>query len=111
VVSFSFRRLYKEQFSTFEEYCQSRWGWTSTHARRLIEAAEVTTEMKNAPIGSFSNPLPIVQNEAQARELAKIKDPEIRAQVWQQVNEVAAPVSVFVSGFVSTFGGLRFRFL
>jgi hypothetical protein len=34
-------------------------------------AAQTVNEIVNVPIGTFSNPLPTVQNEGQARELAK----------------------------------------
>ncbi len=34
-------RLYRREYSGFEEYCQKKWGWTKQHAYRLIEAAPV----------------------------------------------------------------------
>lgn len=83
--------LYKESFSTFEDYCKERWGWERAHAYRLIGASEAIAQM--SPVGDT----PQVQNERQARELAKIKDPVVRAQVWQQVNQVAAQVETAVT--------------
>lgn len=86
-------RLYKQEFATFEDYCLERWGWSASRSRRLISSAEAVASMQSVPIGTLSK----VQNEGQARELAKIKDPEIRAQVWQQVNEVASEIETVVT--------------
>jgi hypothetical protein len=33
-------RLYKKNYSSFEEYCQTRWGWTRRNANYYIEATE-----------------------------------------------------------------------
>src|SRR5512137_2458791 len=53
-------RLYKREYSGFEEYCRKKWGWTRQHAYRLIEAA---------PIGKCNLQ---VTSLNQARELAKV---------------------------------------
>lgn len=34
-------KLYRTEFKTFEEYCQTKWEMSDRHARRLIVAAEV----------------------------------------------------------------------
>jgi hypothetical protein len=44
-----------------------------------MNAAKTVNEM--LPVGNIQGNLPEVQNERQARELAKIKNPEVRAQV------------------------------
>jgi hypothetical protein len=71
------RRLYRATHGDFDTYCRERWGFTKTHANRLIRATK--TVMGLAPIGATSLPV----NEAQARELARIPNPETRAQVWE----------------------------
>lgn len=86
-------RLYREAFATFEDYCRGRWGWGASHARNLIGSAEAIAEMASATIVA----LPSVANEGQARELAKIKDPEIRAAVWEQANEMAESLQTTVT--------------
>jgi hypothetical protein len=86
-------RLYRETYATFEDYCLDRWGWSASRSRRLISSAEAVAAMQSVPIGTVAP----VQNEGQARELAKIKDPETRAQVWRQVNEVAAEVETVIT--------------
>lgn len=76
-------KLYRQDFATFEDYCKERWGWSASRSRRLITSAEAVAAMQSVPIGTP------VTNEGQARELAKIKDPELRADIWQQANEIA----------------------
>ncbi len=83
-------KLYRQDFATFEEYCRTRWGWNSSRSRQLIQAAETVKQMETVTIVTLSEPLPIVQNEGQARELAKVENVEKRIEVWQMANEIAA---------------------
>jgi hypothetical protein len=75
-------RLYRVEYHTFENYCQERWGMTRRHANRLVESAEVVHNV--GPIG------PTPDNEAQARPLAKLKDPEQQREAWQRAVTTAA---------------------
>lgn len=54
-------RLYRSEFGTFEDYCQTRWGMTRAYANRTIAAAQVVADL--APMGA------IPTSERQAREL------------------------------------------
>lgn len=96
-------RLYREGFPTFEDYCQSKWGWSRVRAHQLIEAANTVEEMcptghKTDLLTIVNKPeLPQVANEGQARELAKIKDPEVRAEVWAYATESAEKAKVAVT--------------
>ena len=75
-------RLYRSSHGTFEDYCRERWGLSSRHVNRLVEASEVVGAL--GPIG------PIPANEGQARELAPLRDdPEAMAAAWQQANDTA----------------------
>lgn len=67
-------KLYRSDYSTFEDYCRERWGWNRRYCNRLIEASSVIQKM--GPIG------PKVAAESQARELARV-EPEKRAQVLE----------------------------
>lgn len=49
-------RLYRQEYATFEVYCDRRWGFTDRRARQLMAAAEIGTTV---PVGT----------ESQAREL------------------------------------------
>jgi len=74
-------RLYRTQWSTFEEYLQQRWDMRRETADRTIRSAEVA-----ALVG---NPNGLVKvNEAQARELAPLLDqPETLDRVWSETVE------------------------
>lgn len=79
------RRLYREGgHQTFEDYCQTRWGFSKTHANRLVGAASVVGTL--TPIG-VTPPT----NEAQARELALLvrQSPERAADVWRGLRDLA----------------------
>jgi 3-methyladenine DNA glycosylase Tag len=75
------RRLYREGFFTFEDYCRDRWGMSKTHANRMISAAEVVNDL--APMGA------IPDNERQARPLTKLDSAEERQEAWQEAVETA----------------------
>ena len=71
-------RLYKETHSTFESYCQERWGWSKRHANRHIQAAHLGDIL--GPIG------PKPTTESQARELTPLLDqPDVLRDAWDQV--------------------------
>jgi len=57
-------KLYRREYSGFEEYCRKKWGWSRQHAYRLIEAA---------PIGKCHH---VVTDEATARVLAGVEPSE-----------------------------------
>lgn len=72
-------RLYRADYDTFESYCQGRWGFTRQRAQQITAAAELATTIVDTG-------LPAPANEGQARELAKVPEPE-RAEVWQKTVE------------------------
>ena len=73
-------RLYKADYTTFEDYCRERWGMSKRHSNRMIEAANVIDNL--GPIGL------IPQTESQARPLAKL-DPDDQLEAWQRAVETA----------------------
>jgi phage N-6-adenine-methyltransferase len=74
------QRLYRDNYNTFERYCQDRWGLSRTHIDRTISAAEVVRNL--APIGVKP------RNESQARPLTSLKPKEQR-QAWQEAVKTA----------------------
>ncbi|MBO0767551.1 MAG: hypothetical protein J2O48_02580 [Solirubrobacterales bacterium] len=79
------KRLYRDRYSTFEEYCQQRWSMDRRNANRQIEAAEV--------VGSIDPSLPRPANVAVTRELAPLhrEDPKRAQKVWAEVVEEHGP--------------------
>jgi len=67
------QQLYREQYQTFSEYCKQRWNMGRAHAYRLIASAKVAEELDGDPV-----------SEGQVRPLTKIKDPDIRKEIWEE---------------------------
>jgi len=70
-------RLYKEFYSTFEDYCRERWGWARNYANKLISASEVVNNL-----GTIVPTLPLT--ESQVRPLTQL-EPEQQRDVWDRV--------------------------
>jgi hypothetical protein len=75
------KRLYREKHSTFEDYCQDRWGMQRAHAYRLMDAAKVAGYL--SPMGDI-----LPASERQARPLSSL-EPEQQQEIWTQVVENA----------------------
>jgi len=76
-------RLYRERYSSFEDYCRDRWGWGRNYANKQVVAADTAALVgTNVPIA----------NEAQARALAPLarEDPEAARAVWEEAVREAA---------------------
>ena len=73
-------RLYREDWGTFEDYCQGKWGMVRRHANRMIAAAQAVVNL--GPIG------PIPQVESQARPLTQLA-PDDQRIAWERAIETA----------------------
>ena len=84
------QKLYREQFKTFESYCKHHFGYSRSHAYRLIGAADVIEDL--SPIGDKSK---LPQAEAHVRPLIELTSEE-RKTVWERVIETSgdAPITV-----------------
>jgi hypothetical protein len=74
------KRLYRDRFGTFEEYCRQRWEFSKTHANRLIDAAAVAAAL--TPIGVK------LKSESQVRPLVGLARVKIPA-AWKRAEEIA----------------------
>jgi hypothetical protein len=74
------KHLYRDRYRTFEEYCRQKWGFSKTHANRLIEAAAVAAVL--TPIGVKLN------SESQVRPLVGLAPQKIPA-AWKKAQEFA----------------------
>lgn len=77
-------RLYRVNYSTFEDYCTERWGMSNEYARLHMRASEVVTNLQQTP--TMVGVLPT--SERQARPLSRL-DPEAQSAVWQRAVETA----------------------
>lgn len=70
--------LFRSTHETFDQYCRDRWGLSSRHANRSIQAAEIAGSL--GPIG------PAPTHETQVRPLAGLPAAE-RADAWREASE------------------------
>lgn len=71
-------KLYRSTHSRWSDYCKDLWDITKTHADRFINASCVIENL--TPIGVI-----LPKNEAQARPLTLIEDPEKQQEIWQSI--------------------------
>jgi hypothetical protein len=73
------QRLYYQDYSSFEQYCEQRWDFDVRHAQRLmVAAATVEAIEQTRPTGR------VPTTERQARELTGLA-PEVAAEVMAKV--------------------------
>ena len=73
------RRLYREHFSTFEEYVEKRLGYTDRWAHQRIALAQVAEQLNHGSVA--------ITNERQARAIKPIlrdHGPEVAAEVLRE---------------------------
>jgi protein gp37 len=75
------RRLYRAKHKTFSEYCEAVHNMSRHYANRLIQAGKIRAEM--VPIVTNLG-LPEPSNEAQLRELARLKTTEEQVAVYSE---------------------------
>ncbi len=68
------RRLYRDQYDSFEVYCRSRFNFNRQRASQLIKAAEVSRILDSPPTRA-----------SHAEALARLPDPETRQEVHDEV--------------------------
>ena len=78
-------RLYRREYSGFEEYCREKWGWSKPYCTQLITAAAVVDALP-------AKTQVAIATESQARELAKAAPGE-RAGIVQAVVDSGEPVT------------------
>lgn len=73
------KRLYRQDYSTFEEYCREQWSFTKQRAYQLMDAATVVDTIQKSTIVDF-----FPKTETQARPLASL-EPEEQVEAWKRV--------------------------
>lgn len=73
------RQLYRDCYSSFEEYCQCKWGFTDRYARLLLNFA---TTVGHLVAGGSTDPVLLPEREWQARPLNNLKTPEAKQEAW-----------------------------
>lgn len=78
-------RLYRSDFSTFETYCEEKWGWSSRRGNQLIQATKVLNSLPET-VRTY------VPTETATREISKIP-PKKRAAVIEKIVQSGKPVT------------------
>jgi len=78
-------KMYGNEYSTFEEYCEGRWGFQNKRAYQLIDAAKCVAE-----ISTIVEPESLPVTESQVRELKKASsDPVEQAEILKKAAKSA----------------------
>ena len=82
------RRLFREQYRSFNEYCNVRWGMGKNYANRLISGSQVAANL-SAHADNFSPLVKILPtSEYQVRPLTRL-EPDQQREAWNKANETA----------------------
>jgi hypothetical protein len=74
-------RLYREHYSSFEQFVGAELGKGRAYGYRLIKAYDVLDSLLEEGIREENLP----NAERLCRELARIKDPQMRKNLWERV--------------------------
>jgi hypothetical protein len=87
--------LYKPEFTSFDKYCEGRWGFSGSHARRLIDGYKLVKKLRSAVPKFGDDELP--QNEFQARLYMDHRDEKHWLASWRKLlktsKEKGLPIS------------------
>ncbi|WP_339098344.1 hypothetical protein WDJ50_18420 (plasmid) [Deinococcus sp. VB142] len=70
------KRLYREDFGTFEEYCQKVWSWSRQRAYQMMDAAKTAGVLEEVGV--------TVTHEREARQLKPVAQAVAAAPVAQR---------------------------
>jgi hypothetical protein len=94
-----FKRLYRQQYPNFSNYCEKKWGFTRQYAHDLIKGAaavqalpkDLSTIVDNAGAATALAEVPAEQQASVVRKIKKSKKPATAAAITQTAAEVAKP--------------------
>lgn len=72
-------RLYREDYSTFEDYCKDKWGMKQSRVYQFMDAAQVVKQLQSSTIVEL-----LPTTESQARPLTKL-EPAEQVRAWELV--------------------------
>jgi hypothetical protein len=95
------KKLYRDEYDTFEQFCQQTYKIGRAHAYRMIEAAKIENEpeisRKSLSESKILSPIgDKITNEAQARELSKVPE-RIRPVVLAQAASSGAVTAASIA--------------
>jgi hypothetical protein len=98
------RRLYRQHFATFEDYCARKWGFSGSRGLDLVRSASVAEHLLAGPAASDGEdaPLPPDLSPDTLRPLQKL-EPELQSACWRLASRITDhPTNHVVSKIVRT---------
>jgi hypothetical protein len=90
------RRLYREEFPTFETYCVARWGISAHRALEIVRSTQTAEHLLAGAGGpNGDSPLPPDLAEDVMRPLSKLR-PELQTECWRLACKVTEKPTHFV---------------
>ena len=95
------RRLYRQEYSTFQDYCMKRWAISERRGLDLVRSTAVAENLLAGPAGpSGDAPLPPDLSENVMRPLAKLP-PQLQVECWRLASHLTEkPIHFVVSRIV-----------
>jgi hypothetical protein len=95
------KRLYRQQFGTFEDYCVKRWGFSGSRGLDLVRSASVAEVLLAGPAAPQTGdaPLPLDLSADVLRPLQRL-EPELANSCWRLACRVGKPTSCTVGRIV-----------
>ena len=88
-------RLYKAEFTDFDRYCEGRWGFSGSHARRLMDSWKLVEKLRSGIPNLGDAELP--ENEFQSRLYMELREEKHWVRSWKRllkaVKEKGTPIS------------------
>ena len=83
-------RLYREHYSTFEQYVKERWALSRSRADELCRST-ATAELILSTTGTREGATPLPENlpEVVLRPISQLPDNDLQGQVWRLVSLVS----------------------
>lgn len=85
------RKGYKLQYGTFEQYCQQRWGFSSSYARKQIKSAETVRLIKektdNCPQNLTEGQLRPITALPQDQQIAFVETHDISVMTAKEITQ------------------------
>jgi hypothetical protein len=78
------KRLYRQEYNTFQEYCDKRWELSRPRAYELCAASQVV-----ADLSAMADIRLLPENERQARPLTWLKEAKHRKRAWEMALNAA----------------------
>lgn len=76
------RKLYRESFDTFEDYCEDRWHFSARYARYIIRAKSIMDAL-------LADNLPAPTHESQLRPLQGLSDLDAKS-IWSNATAMTS---------------------